>query len=118
MKPAIASAALVACLALSGPAEAWQKFEDYRILGTELQGVKAVDPAFEEDPAVLELLVGAEGETPVTLELETDGFLEDCAQTLEYVIGDPNAYAQIVVQVNADTMNGSLIIQCSAISLR
>lgn len=95
--------------------QAFQKFEDYRILGSEIASITATDPDFEEDPEILEIKLV---EDSVTLSLETDGSLEECAQTLEYVVGDPNQYAQIVVQVNAPTMNGSLIVQCSAIGLR
>lgn len=112
------SVALTAGLVSAGPALAWQKFEEYRILGSDLRSVRAIDPAFEEDPMQLQLVVGAAGEAPVTLDIETDGDAAECAQTLDHMTGDPNRYAQIIVQVNADTMNGSLIIQCSAIGLR
>ncbi|MGH1577799.1 hypothetical protein [Planktotalea sp.] len=93
----------------------FQKFEDYRILGSEIASIKAIDPEFEEDPEVLEIELVEGG---VTLQLETDGFLDECLQSLEYLVGDPNQYAQIVVQVNTPTMNGSLIVQCTAVGLR
>lgn len=119
MKRALpAACALAFAIGAGNAAHAWQKFEDYRILGTDLRAVKAIDPEFNEDPAVLELVVGAQGENPVTLQIETDGILEDCARTLQYIIGDPNNYAQIIVQTNASTMNGTLIVQCSSVGLR
>jgi hypothetical protein len=113
--------ALSLCAALmlaATTAQAFQKFEDYRILGSEIRSIKAIDPEFEEDPEMLEIELIGDGSEGVTLQIETDGSLEECAQTLEYLVGDPSQYAQIVVQVNAATMNGSLIVQCSAVGLR
>jgi len=68
--------ALAAGLVQTGPAAAWQKFEEYRILGTDLRSVSSMDPAFAEDPMVLELVVGGPHEAPVTLHIETDGDAE------------------------------------------
>ncbi len=110
--------ALLAFLVAAQPVLAFQKFEDYRILGSEIASIKATDPDFEEDPEVLEIELIGDGGPDVTLQIETDGSLDECRQSLEYVIGDPNQYAQIVVQVNAPTLNGSLIVQCTAVGLR
>lgn len=113
-------AALCASLPLlltATTAQAFQKFEDYRILGSEIRSIKAIDPDFEEDPEVLEIELIEDGAPSVVLQLETDGGLEDCLQHIQYVVGDPNQYAQIVVQVNAPTLNGSLIVQCAAVPL-
>ena len=99
-------------------AQAFQKLEDYRILGSEIRAITVVDPDFEEDPEVLNIELIGEGGQDVILQIETDGSLGECRQSLEYVIGDPDQYAQIIVHVNAPTMNGSLIDQSAAIGLR
>ena len=110
--------AFLAFLVAAQPVHAFQKFEDYRILGSEIASIKATDPDFEEAPEVLEIELIQEGAANVILSLETDGSLDECAQSLDYIIGDPTQYAQIVVQVNAPTLNGSLIVQCTAVGLR
>lgn len=98
----------------SVPAPAFQQFEEYRIRGHEIRSVK-LGPQEVEDPAtlVIDLSSGASG--PRQLVLETDFDIEPCKATVEEIIGNKEAYVQIVVHITANTMNGVVITQCSAI---
>lgn len=110
---------LVASIALSfaAPALAMQKFEEYRILGSEIQSVR-LGPQEVEDPAtlIIELVTGS-SETQEFM-IESDGGLDDCKMTIDYAIGDANRYVEIRVQTTADTMNGVMVTGCASISVQ
>jgi len=114
IKPVLA--ALLA-LASVNPAPALQKFEEYRILGSEIQSVR-LGPQEVEDPAMLIIdLVPGSSETR-QLTLESDGGLDECKATIDYAIGDTNRYVQIRVQTTAETMNGMMVTECASISMQ
>ena len=104
-------------LAFAAPAAAMQKFEEYRIVGSEIQSVR-LGPQEVEDPAtlIIELVTGA-SETQ-ELMIESDGGLDECKQTIDYVIGDASRYMEIRVQTTADTMNGVMVTGCASISVQ
>ncbi len=89
-------------------AQEFTKLDDYRIPGGALVAVEAIDPPFEEDPEILRLTLSS-----TVLEFETDGDASDCAQVLAYLPGDTSQYAQIMIDTTAQTLNGSLIVQCA-----
>ncbi|GAB2183919.1 hypothetical protein [Roseibium sp. LAB1] len=94
------------------PAAAYQVFHTYRIAGSDILAVTQADNA-DEDPLVLSLkLAVGSGET-TNLAIETDGDISECKLQLETIMGSGSAYAEIVVDMNAQTMNGILMIQCA-----
>ncbi|MEQ8306509.1 MAG: hypothetical protein RIA09_08105 [Hoeflea sp.] len=95
---------------------ALQKFEQYRILGSEILAVR-MGPQQVEDPALLIVELGGDGPDPQTIEFESDGFLDECRMTIENMIGDASSYVQITVHTTADTMNGMLVTECARISI-
>ena len=103
---------LAACaLGSAAPASAFQKFEEYRIFGSEISSV-TIGPQGVEAPATLIVKFVDTERFPEDLVLESDQSVDDCRDTIERAIGDENQYVQIVVQLTADTMNGILIVGC------
>jgi hypothetical protein len=96
---------------LQPAAFAYQKLLTYRIAGKDILAVTEGVPEVE-DPFSLTLKVVSGGE-PVDLLIETDGDVAECRQELESIIGSGTAYAEIVVDETAQTMNGVLMIQCA-----
>jgi hypothetical protein len=99
-----------------GQVAALQKFEQYRILGSEIRAVR-MGPQEVEDPALLVIELAGDGTGAVEMEIESDGLLDDCRMTIENMIGDASSYVQITVHTTADTMNGMLVTECARISL-
>lgn len=94
------------------PASAYQVFYTYRIAGSDILEVSEGDHV-EEDPLVLTLKLNIGSGEATSLAIETDGDIEECKLQLETIIGSTSAYAEIVVDMNAQTMNGVLMIQCA-----
>ena len=104
-------------LAVATPASAVQKFQEYRIIGSEIQSVR-LGPQEVEDPATLIIeLVPGNYETQEIM-IESDGGLDECKQTIDYAIGDASRYIEIRVQTTADTMNGLMVTGCASISVQ
>ena len=108
--------ALIITLAFAVPASALQKFEEFRILGSEISSVR-LGPQEVEDPAALIIELMSESSGTRELMIESDGGLDDCKLTLDYAIGDKASYIQITVHLTADTMNGVMVTQCARISV-
>lgn len=98
------------------PASAFQKFEEYRIIGSEIRAVQ-LGPQEVEDPATLIIDLVSDGSGPQQISLESDGGLDECKQTIDYTIGDSSRYVQIRVHTSADTMNGMMVTECTTVSL-
>ena len=94
------------------PAAAYQLFHTYRIAGSDILAVSEGEYVVE-DPLVLRLKLKSGTSEPADLVIETDGDIEECKLQLENIIGSNSAYAEIVVDMNAQTMNGVLMIQCA-----
>ncbi|EAV42116.1 hypothetical protein SIAM614_20545 [Stappia aggregata IAM 12614] len=94
------------------PASAYQVFYTYRIAGSDILEVSEGDHV-EEDPLVLSLTLNIGSGQTTSLAIETDGDIEECKLQLETIMGSNSAYAEIVVDMNAQTMNGVLMIQCA-----
>jgi hypothetical protein len=80
----------------AAPASALQKFEQYRIMGSEIRSVR-LGPQEVEDPATLIIELVSDASEPAEIMLESDGGLDDCKLTIEYAIGDRNSYIQITL---------------------
>lgn len=98
------------------PASGLQKFEQYRIMGSEISAVR-IGPQEVEDPETLIIELVSETSEPVEIMLESDGDLEECKLTIEYAIGDKGSYIQITQHLTADTMNGVMVTECARISI-
>lgn len=109
-------AALIA-LASVHPTSALQKFEEYRIIGSDIRSVR-LGPQEVEDPAtlIIELVTGAPENLEVSI--ESDGGLDECKLTIENAIGDKASYVQISVHLTADTMNGVMVTECARLSVQ
>ncbi|WP_394688315.1 hypothetical protein [Hoeflea sp.] len=101
---------------LATPAPALQKFEQYRIMGSEISAVR-IGPQEVEDPATLIIELVSASSDPVEILLESDGDLDECKLTIEYAIGDNASYIQITQHLTADTMNGVMVTECVRISI-
>ena len=94
------------------PVSAYQVFHSYRIAGSDILAV-AEGNHVDEDPLVLSLKLDIGSGETTDLAIETDGDIEECKLQLETIMGSNSAYAEIVVDMNAQTMNGVLMIQCA-----
>lgn len=101
------------CLLLANaPASGYQQFLTYRIAGKDILSV-TLAPHVDEDPAAMTLKLRPGANQADELLIESDGGLDDCRTELEYIIGSKDGYAEIVIDVNAQTMNGVLVLQCA-----
>ena len=93
-----------------------QKFEEFRIFGSEIRSVK-IEPQEVEAPATMIITVGFDDKNVTKITVESDEELDSCKQQLDAIIGNKQSYAQIVVHVNAETMNGVFVTQCSVFQI-
>jgi hypothetical protein len=94
------------------PLSAYQQFITYRIAGKDILSVTEGNHV-DEDPWTLTLKVVPSGGMSDEIQLESDGGFDECKQQLGYIIGSKTEYAEIVIDMNASTMNGVLMIQCA-----
>ncbi|WP_298812365.1 hypothetical protein [uncultured Roseibium sp.] len=94
------------------PAAAYQQLLTYRIAGQDILAITEGDHV-DEDPWALTLTVVPSGGMGNEILIESDGGLDECKQQLEYVKGSTSDYIEIVIDMNAPTMNGVLVIQCA-----
>lgn len=94
------------------PAFTYQQFLTYRIAGKDILSITE-GAHVDEDPWTLKLKVRPSGGLSDEIILESDGGFDECKQNLEYIIGSTTEYAEIVIDMNAQTMNGVLMIQCA-----
>jgi hypothetical protein len=103
----------IVLMALISNAQAFQKFEEYRILGSEIISIKMLKQEVE-DPSSFALYLKDLAEPII---FESDGFLDGCLQNIDYMIGDASQYVQIKVQTTADTMNGIMVTECVVVRM-
>ena len=106
--------ATVLLLATILPVDAYQQFEEYRISGNEIRSVKLL-PQEVEAPGtiVIELTTDTAEARQITIESDFD--IEPCKARIEEIIGNAQAYIQIVVHMTAQTMNGVVVTQCATL---
>lgn len=100
------------CIALAMPASAYQQFLTYRIAGADILSV-TLAPHVDEDPAALTLKLRPGSGPSDEILIESDGGLDACRTDLGYIVGSKDSYAEIVIDINAQTMNGVLVLQCA-----
>ena len=103
---------LALCL-LACPALAWEHTVEWRFQGPEIASFRVITPDFDEDPVRLEVSLSHQhyGDTVVTI--EADNGLGECADTLSYAQGNPFVTVVLTANLNAQTMNGTALVQCS-----
>ena len=95
-----------------GGAAAYQQFVTYRIAGMDILSITQAEQ-MDEDPDTLTLKIRPGSGPADEIVIESDGGLDDCKQQLDYIAGSKTDYAEIVVDMNASTMNGVLVLQCA-----
>jgi hypothetical protein len=105
--------ATVVIFATLSSAQGYSLLEDHRIFGSDIRAVSHVPIGSEiEAPGVLTITLVDGAATVKEIVFESDDEVESCANAVESIIGSPTSYVQIVVELTADTMNGSLINLC------
>ncbi|MGH1415556.1 MAG: hypothetical protein ACRBB0_18855 [Pelagimonas sp.] len=105
----------LSCLTLASlapPALALEHIVEYRFNGSEIQSYTAFDPE-PEDPWTITIDLNSDAFGPRQLVIETDGDNEDCIAQLNIHKGDPHTDLVIRMHMNASTMNGIMMIECS-----
>ncbi len=103
-----------AALILAAPAaHAWERTIEYRFTGAEIVSFKVTEPAFDEEPTFVRIMLSDPMGGDGIIEFEDDSRFEDCAETLSMYKGDASTTIVLVVDTNATTMNGSVVVQCS-----
>lgn len=108
--------AKAARLLLAVQANVLNIFTEYRISGAEIREIHVLLIGMEESAALEIVLQLRAGREPFVV--ESDQLLKDCAEDIHCIIGNPNAYVQIVININANTMNGVWIRTCATYELR
>jgi hypothetical protein len=108
-----------ACLLLTGglalPAQAWEHTAEWRFAGSEIASFRAIQPQYNEDPMVLEVLLASDVSGPAEILIEADNWVSpDCLDLLGNAQGNPNITVVLTANLNAQTMNGVTLAQCSA----
>lgn len=94
-------------------AAAYQHLSVYRIFSAELISITVGEQEVEA-PASLILQIGASMEEAVEILIESDQDLSECKQNLEIIQDSSTGYIEIVIDQSARTMNGVLVLQCTA----
>ncbi|SMX39257.1 hypothetical protein [Maliponia aquimaris] len=104
---------LALALTFASPALAWEHTVEWRFNGAEIKSFKATDPEYDEDPALLEVTLSDphSGDTVVTIEADND--IAPCAELLGYAQGNPFETVVLTANLNAQTLNGVTLAQCS-----
>lgn len=103
--------ALCLCLAFTSVLSQ-ETTETYRFSGASIRSV-SIDYPFVEGPAEITIVYGRQGSNLSTHKILTDWAGEECLATLESVQGS-NRTAIVVINTNADTMNGVAIETCAS----
>ena len=104
---------LAAALFSATSALAWEHTVEWRFGGTEIQSFSVTDPQFQEDPALLEVTLSHPDHGDTTLSIEADNDLSACADLLRYAQGNPFETVVLTANLNAQTLNGVTLAQCS-----
>ncbi len=91
---------------------AFEHMVEYRFNGAEIQSFTAHVPE-PEDPWTIEISLGSETFGPSHVLIETDGEYEECVSLLNIHKGDASTDFVIRMHMNAFTMNGVLMVECS-----
>lgn len=105
---------LAVLLLTTAPAFAWEHTQEWRFAGTEIQSITHSIPDFDEDPEVLEINLLSESSVQTTIMIEADNGIGDCVEQLEFAKGNPHVIMVLTANLNAQTLNGVTLAQCSS----
>ncbi len=91
---------------------AFEHMVEYRFNGAEIQSFTAHVPE-PEDPWTIDIALDSEAFGPNHLTIETDGDYDECVSLLNLHKGDATTDFVIRMHMNAFTMNGVLMVECS-----
>lgn len=116
MKP-ILSMCLATVIAAT-PAFAWDRSDRGNLVtwtfqGSELSSYEVVEPTYNEDPAVLKVWLWNAQSGSTTVEIEADLGVGTCPTTLAWAQGKPSVRVTLVANLDATTLNGVTLQQCS-----
>ncbi|MGP6087620.1 hypothetical protein [Antarctobacter jejuensis] len=97
----------------ASPVVAWENTQEWRFVGTEIQSFNHVVPDFDEDPEQLKIKLLAENGAQTTFSIEADNGVGDCVEQLGYAQGNPHVIMVLTANLNAQTLNGVTLAQCS-----
>ena len=103
------------CLSLMfvTPALAWEHTMEWRFQGSEILSFSVAVPEFDEDPEVLEVTLSSPQHGQTQVAIEADLGVGDCVETLRYAQGDAFVTVVLTANLNAQTLNGVTLAQCS-----
>ena len=90
---------------------AWEHTTTWRFSGDEMTGF-ALTEQQGEDPEAVEIWLDSDSGV-ITVMIEADNGLGDCPETLSYAQGNPHVTVVLTAHLNADTLNGVTLAQCS-----
>lgn len=91
---------------------AFEHMIEYRFNGKEIQSFAANVPQ-PEDPWTIDINLNSDTFGPTQLFIETDGDYDDCVSQLKLHKGDASTDFVIRIHMNAFTMNGVMMVECS-----
>lgn len=94
------------------PALGWEHTVEYRFAGSEIASI-LVTEGMDEDPAVLHVGLSDLNGSSQRIEVESDFGLGDCPMLLQAAQGNPGVTLVLTANLNAQTMNGVTLVQCS-----
>ncbi|MBY6159821.1 hypothetical protein KUV73_03015 [Mameliella alba] len=100
-------------LFLATPVLAWEHTAEWRFSGDEIRSFSVTEPAFDEDPVVLEVELAHESSGTTRIMIEADNGIGDCADLLRFAQGNPFEIIVLTANLNAQTINGVTLAQCS-----
>ena len=100
-------------LAVAAPAAALDITTAFRFAGADIVSITAAPPAFDEDPATIEITLSHPHLGENTVLIESDGDVGACVETLRLAQGNPLTDIVLRVHQNAQTLNGVMLVECS-----
>ena len=103
---------IICAVLVPAAATAWENTMEWRFLGSDIAGITVIDPEIE-DPVVLEIALSNPDFGDTLVIIESDDDISACVETLRFSQGNPQITLVLTSHLNAQTMNGVLLAQCS-----
>lgn len=108
----------LAVLMVGAPALEWDRvqqgtFVTWTFQGDEITSYSVAEPAYDEDPAVLNVSLWHAQSGSVGVAIESDLGFGDCPRILASAKGNAHTGVTLVANLNATTLNGVTLHECS-----
>ncbi|WP_417209322.1 hypothetical protein [Antarctobacter sp.] len=108
----------LAVLMTATPALAWERatqgsYVTWTFQGHEIVSYSVTEPAFDEDPEVLNVSLSDPQSGSVIVMIEADLGVGDCLRKLGSAMGNTRTNVTLVANLNATTLNGVTLDACS-----